>query len=415
MILDKTVFVHDAIGELYLANLSELTIGPTGPQGPAGPAGGPTGPTGNTGLQGPTGPTGDTGLQGPTGPTGDIGITGPTGPTGDIGLQGPTGNVGPTGDLGPTGPTGDTGLQGPTGPTGDIGITGPTGPQFTVYRNTWSYTVPALDVDSEVSFDIPLGESIIVYNLTVDRPVKVTVYGTAAKDEPNPYTFIATPTHLTDDGTTTLSNGSIIKTRQYSIFANLEDPVQNKVYATITNTTQDAGPVTVKLLYFAASGDQGTPQANARIVQTLPAIATQGAMSFNKQDNTLYTWVDSAWKPAVSKNSYTINGSFHGVSSSDNSVLLQSMVALPPQSNSTVTVHISAFCQNTNESYSNIVNASINATNIIQQNNIIGTSIWSATVSISGGLLALSVTGEQNKNIIWSANVQGVCTTAINN
>lgn len=120
------------------------------------------------------------------------------------------------------------------------------------YRNTWSYTSPPIAIDAVHEFEIPLGASIIIYNLTLSRPCLIEVFGTEARMEENPYSFLGSDDHLVDDGTTLLSDGSVIKTRQYSIFANLETPVKNKVYARITNNTDGGGPVTVDILYFAA-------------------------------------------------------------------------------------------------------------------------------------------------------------------
>lgn len=221
------------------------------------------------------------------------GISGP--PISPPPVPGPTGPQGPTGPIGPLGETGPAGPTGPTGPTGDLGPTGPDGKTGLVHRKTWEYNIPSLAIGETASFDIELGEAIIVYALTVSRPVEVRVYGTPDKTEPNPYTFLATPTHLTDDGTTVLSDGSIIKSRQYSIFANLEDPVKPKVYAEVTNNTITTGPVTVSLLYFASAGEAPAPRATVNSGAVLPLTGMIGELFLDTTDGILYVWSTTGW------------------------------------------------------------------------------------------------------------------------
>jgi hypothetical protein len=122
--------------------------------------------------------------------------------------------------------------------------------QTIVTRQDYAHTTPAIEINQFYEFEIPLGVSFIVYRLMLSRPCRIEVFGTADKTEPNPYTFIATADHLVDDGSILLNDGSIIQSRQYSIFANLETPAQPKVYARISNTDNSITPVTVSLVYF---------------------------------------------------------------------------------------------------------------------------------------------------------------------
>jgi hypothetical protein len=111
------------------------------------------------------------------------------------------------------------------------------------------HTIETLAVDSEVEFPLSLGTSVIVLRLTVSRPVRVKAFSTAAKDDPNPYEFLATEDHLTDDGSQKLADGTIFRTRNYSILANFEDPAKNDIYFTVSNVGEDEGPVTLTLTY----------------------------------------------------------------------------------------------------------------------------------------------------------------------
>ena len=121
------------------------------------------------------------------------------------------------------------------------------------------HTIESLAVDSEVEFPLLLGTSVIVLRLTVSRPVRVKAFSTAAKDDPNPYEFLATEDHLTDDGSQKLADGTIFRTRNYSILANFEDPAKNDIYFTVSNVGEDEGPMTLTLTYVpleAAAEDE---------------------------------------------------------------------------------------------------------------------------------------------------------------
>lgn len=121
-------------------------------------------------------------------------------------------------------------------------------------RKTYTVNIPSLAAYGTATLTLPLGISAMVYNLSVSRPnIKVQVYGTALRNEPNPYTFISTINHLVDDGTVILNDGSSFQSRQYSIFANLEDPPLPQVYATITSLSNiSAGfPVILNFYYYA--------------------------------------------------------------------------------------------------------------------------------------------------------------------
>jgi hypothetical protein len=133
---------------------------------------------------------------------------------------------------------------------------------------------------------------------------QIWVFGTAQKNEPNPYTFRATEDHLTDDGTTLLSDGTVIKTRQYSIFANLEEPVQEKVYARITNLSPVGGPLDIDILYFAAVTEQPPPPpSNSTTIASygtaFPSSPITGELFLRTDEDVLYVYDGVKWVATV--------------------------------------------------------------------------------------------------------------------
>ena len=92
----------------------------------------------------------------------------------------------------------------------------------TTRRVDVTQTTDVIPLNSAAEFEVEIGAAVVVYALTVSRPCRVEVFNSSAKDELNPYTFVATEEHLTDDGSTLMSDGSVLQSRQYSIFANLD-------------------------------------------------------------------------------------------------------------------------------------------------------------------------------------------------
>jgi hypothetical protein len=101
-------------------------------------------------------------------------------------------------------------------------------------RKLYSFDIPPLNVGEVFLHTAELGFANMMYSLSVSAPVQVEVYGTPALDEPNPYKFLATDMRLVDDGTTYFADGTLLKTRQYSMLANLETPALMKIYFKIT-------------------------------------------------------------------------------------------------------------------------------------------------------------------------------------
>jgi hypothetical protein len=101
--------------------------------------------------------------KGDKGDTGATGMIGPQGLKGDTGVTGAAGDTGAIGPAGPQGPKGDTGAP---GATGSQGIQGP--PGITVI-NSSNIDYAALDINSNGSIAIPIG------NVTITAPTNGTV------------------------------------------------------------------------------------------------------------------------------------------------------------------------------------------------------------------------------------------------
>jgi len=162
-------------------------------------------------------------------------------------------------------------------------------------RKKWSYEIDDLPSGAYQEFDIDIGMASIVYNLTVSRPVLVEVFGTALKNETNPYTFFATLGHLSDDGTVLLNDGSVIQQRQYSIFANQEEPIKNKVYGRITNIDGISGNVSINLTYFNAVTDNQSGIYETNVVDSLPLYGYTGQTILLSPSNNMYVWYNNSW------------------------------------------------------------------------------------------------------------------------
>lgn len=171
----------------------------------------------------------------------------------------------------------------------------PGSPESSIRRRRYETTITSLQGYGSVDLVLQLGVSAIVYQVSVSRPVKVEVFGTPDRNEPNPYTFIATADHLVDDGSVVLNDGSSFQSRQYSIFANMEEPPNPNVYVTISSISslEAATPITLSLLYFPSVTDS---RPGMEIVQTLPTRVYEGKLVFLTTDNKLHVYANSAWR-----------------------------------------------------------------------------------------------------------------------
>jgi hypothetical protein len=177
-------------------------------------------------------------------------------------------------------------------------IPGPPEPNFA--RKRYCKVIDNLLGYGNVEFTMRLGQAAIVYNLSVSRPVKVEVFSTPDKDEINPYTFIATPDHLMDDGTVYLNDGSSFQSRQYSIFTNLETPPKDIHYVTITSIDNHLAstPVVFELLYYPPLLDSSyNTDKIVKMGTSLPgaSVSADGDLFYNISTSQLYIYYAGAW------------------------------------------------------------------------------------------------------------------------
>jgi hypothetical protein len=82
------------------------------------------------------------------------------------------------------------------------------------------HPITAIAPGDSIDFNLILGKTVIVLYLGVTVPCMVQVFETEDRFDENPYTFIATSDHLVDDGSTKMTDGTILRGRRYSILAN---------------------------------------------------------------------------------------------------------------------------------------------------------------------------------------------------
>jgi len=111
--------------------------------------------------------------------------------------------------------------------------------------------------DQQLEFEIKMGASSIVFRLETSRPTRIRAFSTPEKDETNPYEFISTTDHLIDDGRQLFEDGSVLRTRNYSMFANFQSPATDYMYFTIDNIEEDEGPMTVTITYMSLESASG--------------------------------------------------------------------------------------------------------------------------------------------------------------
>jgi len=167
----------------------------------------------------------------------------------------------------------------------------------TINRRQFHHFIENLPSGANELFVMDIGLANIVYGLTVNRPVLVEVFSNQYINEPNPYTFLATADHLTDDGSVLLDDGSIIQQRQYSIFANQDVPPKPQVYARVTNIDGVSGNVSLSLTYFAAVTDNSAKIYDANVVDVLPISGYTGQTVVLTTDHKMYVWYNAVWNP----------------------------------------------------------------------------------------------------------------------
>ena len=131
------------------------------------------------------------------------------------------------------------------------------------------HTVDDLAAGGAREFELELGASSIVLKLETSRPVRIRAFGDPTKEEINPYEFISTPDHLIDDGRQLFEDGTILRTRNYSILANFEEPVTNTIYWTVDSVDEETGPLIITVTFLALEISD-TPKPDDEVVTTPP-------------------------------------------------------------------------------------------------------------------------------------------------
>lgn len=118
-------------------------------------------------------------------------------------------------------------------------------------RKTITYVSDEIKVKGFKAFALPLGNTVIIQKLEVTTPLMVEAFETVNMTDSNPYTFIPTSEHLSDDGATLLANGDTVKNRRYTILTNQDDPPSSNIYFRLTNNTEIATATTLTIQYVS--------------------------------------------------------------------------------------------------------------------------------------------------------------------
>ena len=119
-----------------------------------------------------------------------------------------------------------------------------------------AYITNDIEAGGFVEFSFELGACALILGLEVSAPVLVEAFGDPDRTESNPYAFLATEDHLQDDGSMKFADGTILRTRRYSVFSNLETPPKNFIYFRLTNMADVARSVELAVTYLVLERNQ---------------------------------------------------------------------------------------------------------------------------------------------------------------
>lgn len=117
-------------------------------------------------------------------------------------------------------------------------------------RQTVNYLIEELAGGSSTDFSLDMGRTNLILALSVDTPCEIEAFGTSARDETNPYKFVATSDHLLDDGSTILPDGSVWRGRRYSTFVNMESGNSTEIYFRAKNTDEFPKNITLSIQFL---------------------------------------------------------------------------------------------------------------------------------------------------------------------
>ena len=115
-------------------------------------------------------------------------------------------------------------------------------------RFNLDFTSPVIDSGDVWDFEIPLSSQVaLLLQLSVSVPCCIEIHGAPERVDTNPFKFIGIVTHLSDDGSTIMSDGSVIDGRRYSILANMENPLRKYAFGRVINNGAIAQAVSITL------------------------------------------------------------------------------------------------------------------------------------------------------------------------
>lgn len=102
-------------------------------------------------------------------------------------------------------------------------------------RHTVVKTIVGIAAQERADFEMALGGTSLIFSLSVNTVCQVEVFETDQRADSNPYRFVSTPDHLKDDGSTLMTDGTILRGRRYHIFSNLEPVPTPNIFFRVTN------------------------------------------------------------------------------------------------------------------------------------------------------------------------------------
>lgn len=117
-------------------------------------------------------------------------------------------------------------------------------------RQTVKYATKSLNPNDVENFSLELGRTAVVYKLSVDTPCVVEAFETVLREDTNPYKFVATSDHLEDDGSSLMTDGTVLRGRRYTILSNQETGESMDIYFRITNNDIVAKNVNLTLSFL---------------------------------------------------------------------------------------------------------------------------------------------------------------------
>jgi hypothetical protein len=117
-------------------------------------------------------------------------------------------------------------------------------------RTSVSHQTASLAPGAKEDFEMNVAASCILYGAALTSPGELLIYGLPDRSDTNPYTFVAVVNHLQDDGTYVNGSGIKVDGRRYTTLFNLEEPKVNKLYFTVTNTSDADAVLTVTIFFL---------------------------------------------------------------------------------------------------------------------------------------------------------------------